>query len=176
MLFQKRLGTAAMPIKGGTQEAKFQRLLSLELQATQKRLERPEGEEGRRKWHGHAGRRGVERGSLNTSTNQSVETALNVSHDSRQSKGTGNDAPPMPMIRGPGRPALPSSFGLQFSLVGSRWPLGFLSTQLSSIAPKAPTTPSSAPTNVKLRCRRGRRQKCFQTGLVKKHISGAPPY
>ena len=46
VLFQKRLGTAAMPIKGGTQEAKFQRLLSLELQATQKRLERPEGEEG----------------------------------------------------------------------------------------------------------------------------------
>ena len=35
-LFQKRLGTAAMPIKGGTQEAKFQSLLSLELHATQK--------------------------------------------------------------------------------------------------------------------------------------------
>ena len=120
---------------------------------------------------------GVWRGEASiTSTNQSVETALNVSHDSRQSKGTGNDAPPMPMIRGPGRPALPSSFGLQFSLVGFRWPRGFLSTQLSSIAPNAPTTPSSAPTNVKLRCCRGRRQKCFQTGLVKKHISGAPPY
>ena len=48
-----------MPIKGRTQEAKFQRLFSLELHATQKRLERPEGEEGRRKWHRHAGRRSV---------------------------------------------------------------------------------------------------------------------
>ena len=46
VLFQKRLGTAAMPIKGGTQEVKFQRLLSLDLHATQTRLERPEGEEG----------------------------------------------------------------------------------------------------------------------------------
>ena len=51
VLFQKHLGTAAMPIKGGTQEAKCQRLLSLELHATQKRLERPEREEGRRNWH-----------------------------------------------------------------------------------------------------------------------------
>ena len=46
VLYQKHLGTAATLIKGGTQEAKFQRLLSLELHATQKRLDRPEGEEG----------------------------------------------------------------------------------------------------------------------------------
>ena len=51
VLYQKHLGTAATLIKGGTQEAKFQRLLSLELHATQKRLERPEGEEGRRNRH-----------------------------------------------------------------------------------------------------------------------------
>ena len=31
VLFQKRLGTAAMLFKGGTQEANIQRLLSLEL-------------------------------------------------------------------------------------------------------------------------------------------------
>ena len=36
MLYQKHLGTAATLIKGGTQEAKFQRLLSLELPALRK--------------------------------------------------------------------------------------------------------------------------------------------
>ena len=40
MLFQRHLGTAATHIKGGTQEAKFQRLLSLKLHATQKKVER----------------------------------------------------------------------------------------------------------------------------------------
>ena len=59
VLYQKHLGTAATLIKGGTQEAKFQRLLSLELHATQKRLDRPEGEEGGGTGTGHAGRRGV---------------------------------------------------------------------------------------------------------------------
>ena len=61
VLFQRHLGTAAMPIKGGTQEAKFQRLLSLDLHATQKRLERPEGEEGRRNWHRACRNTGCER-------------------------------------------------------------------------------------------------------------------
>ena len=77
VLFQRRLGTAAMPIKGGTQETKFQRLLSLELHATQKRLERPKGERRRggttQNWHRHAGRRG-ERSRRGTSSLTALRT------------------------------------------------------------------------------------------------------
>ena len=59
VLYQKHLGTAATLIKGGTQEAKFQRLLSLELHATQKGWTGAKGKGAGGAGTGHAGRRGV---------------------------------------------------------------------------------------------------------------------